>query len=324
MIGIDKKCVVTITQAHLRLPTISVWTLKWRRKGVDSTEPYLRHSWSSDFDKLINMKGQIRQDSFCVDYIFSNTRNNKAIEAEEGKPQIMFLLSDATVVLIDVQSKSCIMQENLKALFKVHDEDQEDQTIINISQHPTHGFKHVIFAVGCKCYALNCPYVMALSASSLSPAHKNYDINNTLFDSVIEIVDGVREGVDRINHVSFSKNGKYLSCCTTICGDVYVYNVQQNSNGSLSYHLLYKLPAVLSPHLQHSPFLCALASDFSWTSEELLVAYSSSEMRVWQLPRSMSLKEITRNAICKFVPEEIINELHLPKDLKNYLHFVVA
>ena len=309
MIGIDGQCVITITQAHSRPSTLSVWKL-----GRRST---LIHSWSKNFDELIDKNRQVRQNSFCVDYIFSNTMST--VTVEEGK-QILFLLSDATVLLLDIQSKKCIMQENLKVLFKIDEnqqQQQQNQPILNITQHPTYGLKHVIFAVGCKCYVMNCFY-HKLKTSSSSNIYKN----DKMFDPVIEILD---KDIGNINHVSFSRNGKYLSCCTgPTSGKVFLYSVQQSNNGSLAYNLLYKLPIVMAPtDLNHSQVLHALASDFSWTSEELVVSYSSSELRVWQLPRFMSLKEITRNAISTIVPEERIHELQLPKELKNYLHFFI-
>ena len=72
MIGIDGQCVITITQAHLRPSTLSVWKL-----GRRST---LIHSWSKNLDELIDKNRQVRQNSFCVDYIFSNTMSTVTVE----------------------------------------------------------------------------------------------------------------------------------------------------------------------------------------------------------------------------------------------------
>ena len=257
MVGIDEQWVVTVTEILVssRL-IISVWNL-FHKEVVEvdrlNREATLKHSWSKNINDIIDMKAPYRRNSVFVDYIFSNDSANKA--EGKGRKNILFLLSDATVFLLDIQSKSCLLQVNLKLLINVNDKVRRcTQCVTNIAQHPKCGFDHVVFALGSRCYALDCSSIIA---SSLPSGEKNRQL-----DLILEIAD---KDIKMIHHVSFSKNGKYLSCCTGPSqGKVLLYQSQQNSEGCLSYQLLYRLPAI-DPLNLPSPPLHALASDFSWT-----------------------------------------------------------
>ena len=315
MVGIDGQWVVTLS-VYVSL-IISVWKLNHKEAFVlegekMKTNAILNHSWSKGILSIIYLPSQVNL--VLVDYIFSNDSANEAEGGGGGRKKMLILLSDATVFLLDIESKSCLLKVNLKLLINVKDEVRRGtRCITNIAQHPKYGFDHVVFALGSSCYALDCSSIIASSSPSAE--------NNSQLDPILEIVD---EDIKAIHHVSFSKNGKYLSCCTGPSqGKVLLYHTQQNDKGCLSYQLLYRLPAI-DPLNLPSPPLHALASDFSWTSEELIVCYSSSDFRVWQLPRTMNLREIARNMILKLCPEKQIDKLKLPKILKDYLHFAVV
>lgn len=347
---------------------ISVWTLPGREDaeltkataaaGLRSSDKYkesslpdsgsinkpcgskypLKHVWSKYISDLVNigkLRLQQRQppELTFVDYLFSRGT---------GK-QILLLLSDCTVFIVDLVAKKSVFQVNLLLMLtNIHDEEDElvggerrgiesnEGCITSIAQHPCYGFKHIVFALNNRCYAFNS----LTSSSSTRTIDSDEPTPLTHANPILLITPGGdeqgRRG-DKIHHISFSKNGKYLSCCTgPTSGTVLIYDAQppmhQNSH-SMSTTPLYTLLYTLNVGLNErdgplvSP-LHALSSDFSWTSEELLVSYSTGESRVWQFPRFMNLMDITRIAILSLVPEEAIEELQLPKKLKKYLRFL--
>ncbi|XP_066921143.1 uncharacterized protein [Clytia hemisphaerica] len=195
---------------------------------------------------------------------------------------ITFLLANGFYFTLDIEAKDCIYSGHLPTIL---DNPNAVQNITNITHYVFTNQMHFIFGFLNECLSIN-------------PASNN-------IESLIKLPKD-----QIITHVRFSNTKELLSLCTGPEGNVFIYTFTNKHQ----FDQLYKINNFGSTSV-------ARYCDFSWTSEELIVSYQNGDYRVWQFPRRLKLKEIARIQILKLVADSDIEQLLLPKSLKEYLFF---
>lgn len=203
-------------------------------------------------------------------------------------------------ILIGIEEKTANIFINLRSLIEATRDP--NATFPSFCFHPIFRNRFIAFSCKSKCYLADI-------------------YNPESYRCIVSLVDDkYSDQVTPINHVTYSKNGEYFSVSTgsstgsTVC----VYSTKR------MYTLLYRLTPDLSSNMPvNSSLTRANCSNFSPTSEELVVAYGDGAIRVWQLPRRLNLKELCRTrCLCLYERHFLEQDSRIPKQLKNYLFFV--
>ena len=253
---------------------------------IDSSHNYVVTIWRFDYNSKNEPQLKFFWSKKMIELFPSNSEPFDLIighEFTDSGKYITFLLADGFYFMLDIEARNCVYSGHLPTLLE---NPNASQNIMNITHHVLSNQMHFIFGFRNECLSVN-------------PAS-----NNTI-ECLIKLPTD-----QLITNVRFSNTKELLSLCTGPEGNVLIYSV----TGDRQCNQLYNI-------LDYGSTSTARHCDFSWTSEELLVSYQNGDYRIWQLPRRLKLKEIARIQILKLVRGCDIDQLLLPKSLKEYLFF---
>ena len=247
----------------------------------------LKHYWTRN---IIELFSEGNGNSFEV---IGDVKLKQCLFSLDGK-SVGLLFSTYTFISVSVEGRSVEAFIDLMDLIGVRN---DLASIPSFDFHPLFHKGYIVFAYNTKCYVTDI----------FTPQHRCHCVAQ-----IPEENNGI------VSHVTYSKDGR-LFAMTTTCTDgiVFVFNTKGK------YQLLYKLCQEFQlDRINHLSGVVANHSHFSWTSQELLTAYSNGSVRVWQLSRVMSLKEMCRvRCLCLFPRHMVESSSFIPKQLKNYLFF---